>query len=253
MSDLGVGDAEVATLLVEPADNSTVATLALEKPDGSSTPIAVSGGALEAISDTSPVAYRQTWTSDQAVTYDQAGRPVLHWTVTGTGQGTEDLEVFVVASPVAGGPTWTPGRSRVANYVTHRTLARSTASIINSQDTYELTFDSTTTPTGLQTDRLIADGVAWVSMRASPLAAASYDVAAVVVSLYAAAAIERQFPADEDSLQRANDLEKRMDVLLKDLVAANNASNGTDDYGLEVAPMWAFPAPDCRWDSPNYW
>lgn len=252
-SDIGVGDVESPYVDVAPADNTTVATLTVHKPDGTSTTVPASGGALTPIPDTSPVQYSQRWTADTPVTYDQASRWVLHWDVTGTGESDEDLEVWVVASPVAGGPTWTPGRTRVAAYVPGRTLERNPATTGEGEDVHDLTFTSNTRPTGLAVDRLIADGLAWVTSRVTPMNTAVQDAAAVVVALYAAAAVERGAPEGDDSLQRANDLEKRLDILLKDLIAANNAANGTDDYGLEVVPMWSYPPADPRWDCPTYW
>jgi hypothetical protein len=202
-TDVGVGDPEVAFLTIAPADNSTTATLTVEKPDGTSSAVAVSGGALTAIPDTSPVQYSQRWTSDQSVVYDAPGRWVLHWTVTGTGQGTEDLEVYVVASPVAGGPTWLPGRSRVAAYLPHRTLARSVTSTIESADTYQFTFDSTTVPTGVVCDRLISDGADWVRALITPLNPKSEPLAALLAALWCAIAIERSWPDGEAAQHHA--------------------------------------------------
>jgi hypothetical protein len=250
-SDVGVGDAETGTLLVAPADTDTQVTLTVHPPTGTPYPIVMTAGPLQPVSGSSD--QQQQWTADQPVTYSEAGRWVLHYEVTGTGESTEDYELYVVASPVAGGPTWWPGRSRVANYVLHRTLARNPAAIRNSESVFAMTFDSTTTPSGVQTDAIIADMGAWVGMRVNPLPTAMHDVARTVTALAAAAAIERQFKADEQSLQRANDMEKRMETLLADLVAAANASNGTSDYGLEVAPAWSFPPADLRWDHSGYW
>ncbi len=254
-TDIGVGDSEGAVLDVNPADNTTVATLTVDRPDGTSTVVTVSGAALAAIPGTSPVQYSQRWASDQPVVYTQPGRWVLHWAVTGTGEGTEDLEVFVVASPVAGGPTWAPGRSRVANYVPHRTLAVSPASTTASGDTYQFTFDSTTIPNGVQADRLIADGIDWVTALVTPLNTNSEPLAALVAALWAAIAIERSFPNDDQSLQRANDMEKRLDTMLAALTASNTAANeagGVAAYPPPVLPQWSFPPADPRWDYPGY-
>jgi hypothetical protein len=247
-TDIGTGDSEVPDLTITPADNTTTATLTVTKPDGTSTSVPVSGGALTPI--TGSAQNSQQWAADTPVVYDQPGHWILGWTVTGTGEGSEDLEVYVVPSPVAGGPTWAPGRSRVANYLPHRTLASSAASIVESDDVYELTFDSTTRPTGVMVSRLIADGVAWVSAKAPNLSATLHDAAAVCVILYCAAMIERSWPNDDQSLQRANDLEKRLDIQLKDLADANEIATGTGDYGLEVVmPVWRFDNPPCR----TYW
>jgi hypothetical protein len=251
-TDVGVGDAEVAVIDVAPADGTTAATLTVYKPDGTSDTITASGGALEPIPDSSDTS--QQWTADTPVVYDAAGKWVLHWDVTGTGESAEDLEVFVVASPVAGGPTWTPGRSRVANYVPHRTLAKLLTSTIESQDAYAFTFDSTTLPTGVMCDRLIADGVDWVTALVTPLNARSEPLAALVAALWAAVAVERSWPNDDQSLQRANDMEKRLDSMLAALIRSNDeANNGTDDGFDIVYPVWSFPAADPRYDSNCYW
>jgi hypothetical protein len=245
-TDVGVGDSELPFLIVSPADGSTAVTLEVRPPPPAAPyPLAMTGGDLEPILGTSPADFSQRWDAVSPAVFDEAGKWVFHWTVTGTGEGSEDLEVYVVPSPVAGGPTWAPGRSRVANYLPHRTLASSAASIVESDDVYELTFDSTTRPTGLMVSRLIADGVAWVSAKAPNLSATLHDAAAVCVVLFAAAMIERSWPNDDQSLQRANDLEKRLDIQLKDLADANEIATGTGDYGLEVVPVWSFPPAPC--------
>jgi hypothetical protein len=249
---MGVGDLEFATLDVSPADNSTQATLTVEKPDGTSLPVTTIPGALTPVPGTDPVEYDQQWTSEQPVAYDSPGRWVLHWAVTGTGQGSEDLEVYVVASPVAGGPTWLPGRSRVANYLPHRTLERSVTSTVASQDVYDMSFTSNTVPSGVMVDRLIADGASWLLGRVVNLAPSLYGAASVIVTLYAAAAVERGAPVDDVSLQRANDFEKRMDAQMADLIEANEIASGGGGLGI-VYPVWSFERPDPRWDYSRYW
>jgi hypothetical protein len=252
-TDLGVGDSEYAELLVAPADNTTQAVLTVTAPDGTTTTPAVTGGPLEPIDASTD--FQQLWTSVQPVDYTQPGRWVQAWTVTGTGEGAEDLDVYVVASPVAGGPTWLPGRSRIAGYVPHRTLERSVTSTTEASDVYDFTFTGNTVPTGITVDRLITDGAAWIIGRlGTPLTASLYDMAGVVTALYAAAAVERGWPQDDNSLARANDLEKRMDVMLGDLVKANEIATGSGDYGIDVAyPVYSFPPADPRWDCPGYW
>jgi hypothetical protein len=254
-TDVGTGDSELAYVDVAPADNTTQATLTVDKPDGTSTTVTVSGGTLTAIDGTNPVQYSQRWTSDQPVTYDQPGRWVLKWAVTGAGEGAEDLEVWVVASPVAGGPDWAPGRSRVAAYVPHRTLVRSIDSTIESQDGYAFTFDSTTVPNGVTVSRLIADGVDWITAVLVPLNTASQPLAALLAALHAAISVERSWPDDDTSLQRANDMEKRLDGMLVALTASNAAANtaaGVAAYPPPVMPQWSFPPADWRWDYNRY-
>jgi hypothetical protein len=245
-----VGDSELVTLTVSPADADTVATLVAKAPDGSTTNVPVTAGPLDPVAGSSPVEYLQTWTSTDPLLYSQAGRWVLTWSVTGTGEGAEDVEVFVVASPTAGGPTWTPGLSRVAAYIPHRTIRRSLSSTTQSQDGYAWTWDDTTTPPASTVFMLISDAVAWVSARASPLHASLFDLARAVAAIHTAAAIERSWPQADDELQRALDLEKRLERMLADLIEANNSANGSDDYGIDITPIWSFPSSDPRWDSP---
>lgn len=238
-TDVGVGDAETVFIDVAPADVDTAVTLTVHAPDGTSTPVTVTGGDLEEIAGSSPTAYTQRWTADTAVVYDQAGRWVLHWSVTGTGEGAEDLEVSVVASPVAGGPTWWPGISRVAAYVPHRTLVRSATTSIGSADEYAWTFDATTTPPATTVSRLIADGAAWVTALVTPMHTSSEPLAGLLAALWAAIFIERSWPQDDQALPRANDMERQLNTMLAQLIAANDKANGDDDvaggdYGIDV-------------------
>ncbi|MFY1686494.1 hypothetical protein [Plantactinospora sp. WMMB782] len=237
-SDVSVGDIEAPYLDVRPADGGTTGVLTVTAPDDTTTEPAVTAGTP------SDGAVRLT---ASPVTFTQPGRWLLRWTVTGLGAGAEDATVYVVPSPTAGGPTWWPGRSRVANYVPQRTLVRSPASYTESGDTYELTFDSTTRPTGVAVDRLIADGAAWVSTRLTrPLHDSLHDAASVCVALYAAAAVERGWPHDDNSLQRATDLERRLDQMLADLVGANDDASGDEDPDVpqtHLSPVYSFPAP----------
>jgi hypothetical protein len=246
-TDIGVGDSEYAYLDVQPADANTDVTLVVEAPDGTTTTVPMTGGALTDIDDSDDQSQR--WTGDNAITYDQPGRWVLHYTVAGTGAGTEDLEVWVGETPTGGGPTWAPGRARVANYVPHRTLATAAASVLESSDSYAMTFDATTLPTGVQVDRLIADGIDWVSALVAPMNAGSEAAAALIAALYAAIAVERGWPNDASSLQRANDMEKRLDAMIAALVEANVRLNGEDtdesdagEYGLDIAYPYDYTA-----------
>lgn len=251
-SDAGVGDVETARLWVAPADGTTQVVLTVRAPDGTTSTVPMTGADPEPISDSTE--FRQLWTSDTPVTYTAAGRWVLHYAVTGTGEGAEDYVVQVVTSPVAGGPTWTPGRSRVAAYIPKRTLVRDLTSGLESDDVYLHSFDDSTDPSGTAIDQLIADGVAWVSMRVPNVADSLSAGAAVIATIFAAAMAERSWPSDDQSLQRANDLERRLDVLLGDLAAAQEASSGTGDYGIDIAgPVYSFPLADLRYDYPTYW
>ncbi|WP_250029800.1 hypothetical protein [Paractinoplanes maris] len=154
-------------------------------------------------------------------------------------------------------PEWAPTLGRVAIYVPHRTLAKSVLSITGSQDEYRFTFDQTTTPPASSVLSLIADGVAWVSALVTPLHVTSQPLASLVAALWAAISLERAWPNDDQSLQRANDMEKQLNTMLAALITANNRAwdeeEGEGEYALDVLPVWSFPVPDLRYDDARYW
>lgn len=239
-TDVSVGDSETPYLDVTPADVDTVAALVVTAPDGTTTPITASGGALTVVDGTAS----QRWTASANVVYSAAGRWLLTWTVTGTGEGVETQEVYVVASPTAGGPTWLPGRSRVASYVPTRTLSRNPASYAASGDAYALTFDSTTRPSGVMVDRLIADAASWIGLVASPVHASLSDAASTCAAIWVAAAVERGWPDDDTSLQRARDLQALADRHRDDLAAAQDRADGESDdtFGIDVVEFDPYSA-----------
>ena len=154
-------------------------------------------------------------------------------------------------------PDWAPTGYDVAAYVPHRTLVRAESSTTQGEDTYRYSFDETTRPSTDQISRLIADNVAYVSLRLVPFAVSSEGAAAAIVSVLTAAACERGWPEDEYALQRANDLEKRADLMLAGLILANDLSNhdgdadGEDDRS-SVLPVFSFPPADPRYDHAGY-
>ena len=228
--DVAVGDVERPTLVVSSFDETTSVALKVTAPDGTVTTPSVTS------EDDTPEEGEQTWTA-APVTYDQAGTWVLQWTVTGTGEDTVYQRVYVVPSPVAGGPTWLPGRSRVANYLPGRTLPR-------DSETHELTFTSRTLPTGVQVDQLIADGAAWLQARTGTIDEHLHENAAVAVALWAAAAVERGYPVqgtEDRSLQRADALYQQALAARDDLARINRGR--PSDPAASLAPIWSFPPP----------
>ena len=233
-SDVSIGDIETPYLDVDPGDATTAGTLMVTAPDGTTTTPAVTPG--------TPADGTVRLTA-AAVTYTQPGRWVLNWTVTGVGAGAESATVFVVPQPTAGGPTWLPGRSRVASYVPSRTLSTTPGP---DGEVHELTFNSTTRPTGVMVDRLIADAAARVAARVGTVHDTLHGAASVVVAILAAVAVERGWPDDEDttqSLQRANDLERQAGLLLDELATANeSAGEPPVSPGANLLPRWSFPS-----------
>lgn len=225
--DVAVGDMEVPTLTGVGAPDSV--TLAVASPDGGSTDLAAT------VAD-------GTATADDPVMYDVAGRWVLTWTVTTDGiDDVRVVEVYVVASPTAGGPMWTPGRSRVANYLPGRTLVREAGANVP-----QWTFNSSTNPPGVVVDRLIADAVAWVTAAAGSIAESLYDTAATVAAIFAASNVELSYP-DRDTTVKgtsrnvAEDLYRRAKGMRDDLVRANAAAGETPGGGA-LLPVYSFPA-----------
>jgi hypothetical protein len=77
-----VGDSVTATLLVDPFDETTVATLTVTKPNGlTAVPVVSSGDS------------GNTWTAP--LTFDLAGTWVLKWSVVGTGSSVQYEEIGV--------------------------------------------------------------------------------------------------------------------------------------------------------------
>ncbi len=158
--------------------------------------------------------------------------------------------------PDTGLPVWAPDVTAVADYIPHRTLARVPVGVTGAEDQFQLTFDVTTRPTAEIVQRLLGDGVVYVTARVAPMNAASQSSAGVYAKLYAAAAVERGWPHDDSSLQRANDIEKRADELLAGLIASNdlaNAGDGDPETVDAVLPYWSFPPADTRWDTQSVW
>lgn len=147
---------------------------------------------------------------------------------------------LVVGEPVAGGPTWAPGRTRVAIYVPSRTLS-------TTADTHQLTFDDSTRPTGAMVDQLIADAVQWVQVATGGILHDSVrEQASVAAAVWAAASVERGWPEQEQpdaSLRRAADLQALAEQLRADVVHANSAAQGGNPADPAVMPVWSFPPP----------
>ncbi|GAA0969749.1 hypothetical protein GCM10009555_017450 [Acrocarpospora macrocephala] len=91
---LNAGDPQIASLLINPGDGTTAATLTVYAPDGTSTTAAVT------VSETDDDGVRM---ASAAVTYPVAGLYVLAWVVTGIGAGVEHQQV-----PVAPAVTTVP-------------------------------------------------------------------------------------------------------------------------------------------------
>jgi hypothetical protein len=243
MSDLGVGDSEIASLTVTPAGTDTQAVLTVHSPTGSSTPVPVTAGAL---TPGPGATQQQTWVSDNPIVYTAAGRWVLSWTVTGTGEGAEDVEVWVSPRPAPGGPTWAPGLSRVAQYIPRLTVDTQTPSADELG-----TFTTVTNPTDVAAQHHIDDAVAGVLAVCPTVPAGLEPLARTVAALRAAASIQRAYSNTAlgmDTLSIAAALDARADTDLKRLQAAiDDLVSGDDDEPLLIAPIWTSSSTYGRW------
>ncbi|WP_045740873.1 hypothetical protein [Actinoplanes rectilineatus] len=242
MSDLGVGDADQPWIVVAPAAIDTVVTLTAVFPGAPAVPVPVAAGPLVQVPGSSPAEYTQRWQAVDPIVYPLPGRTVLHWQTTGTGEGTEDVEVWVTAPPAAGGPTWSPGLSRVAAYVPRLTVDQTTPG-----SAIELgTFDQRTNPTGDVAQRHINDAVAEVQALAGTVPDSLHPLASAIAARRAAAMILRAYGDDrtgQDSLATAAALEARADKDLDRLQAAiRDLEDGDADGSFEVLPIYSFPA-----------
>lgn len=237
MSDLSVGDVDILYLDVTPAAGDTTGTLTVYRPDGTSMPVPVTPGPVAG----DPAVRRLT---ADPVTFTLPGRWVFSWMVTGTGVGAEDIEVWVAAPPVAGGPSWAPGLSRVAAYIPRLTVDQ-----VTPGSAVEIgTFDTRTNPTGLIAQRHINDAVAEVLALTGTVPDALHALASAIAARRAAASILRAYGDDragQDTLAVAAALDARADADLNRLQTA--VDPGGDGYGIEIVPVYAFPTPT-PWD-----
>ena len=151
------------------------------------------------------------------------------------------------AGPVL--PSWAPGLSDVAQYVPQRTLVP-TSGANNS----EWTFDSTTRPTDVVVDGLIAKACAWTVLPLHhALDASLTQAAATVAAQHAAWAVEQAYPereakARDTATDTAAALLKEARQMRAELVIANDLAWDTD-HGTVDTPytgfdvVYSFPEP----------
>ncbi|MEU4558527.1 hypothetical protein AB0F72_09055 [Actinoplanes sp. NPDC023936] len=235
LSDLGVGDIDVPYLDVSPAAGDTAGTATLHRPDGTSAPLAVTAGVVSTDPVTGVASRRLT---SEPITFTQAGKWVLSWTATGTGAGAEDAVFWVTPRPAAGGPTWTPGLSRVAAYIPRLTVDQTTPGSATERGT----FDDHTNPTGQVAQRHIDDAVAEVAALAGTVPDALHALASAIAARRAAASILRAYGDDrsgQNALAFAAALDARADTDLTRL--QTEIAEDEEPYGIDVAPAYSFP------------
>ncbi|MER7280412.1 hypothetical protein ABT369_38845 [Dactylosporangium sp. NPDC000244] len=244
--DLTVGDSEQPWVDVAPYQvGTTAATLTLHSPadpDPTGTAIPVDTGVETTVDGRQVLRF----TTISNVRYTAAGWWVREWKVTGPGAIEPKETFFVAPSPLAGGPLWTPTRSRVASYVPSRPLVPAA----DGSNVDLMAFDSTTRPTGGQVDQLIADAVNWVTDETGVLDERLYESATACAAIRAAGFVELGYPERSDPMKStanttSDRLLKQAEQMLARLAARNAALTGADgdtpDPAVAPMPVYSFP------------
>lgn len=149
-------------------------------------------------------------------------------------------EEGAVTEPTA--PSWAPDLPRVAAYIPHRTMVKTTGTQTAS---LALTFNENTQPTGAQVTLLIGDACARVSGRCGDIAESLQPLATAVAALLTAALVERAYPTNQNDVATSDSLEAQGEKMLDELATENEALTGDDpgDPAAHVMPVWSFPEP----------
>lgn len=226
------GSTDTLTFGVDPFDGTTGVTVQVVGPDATTltpTMITSDGG--------------HTWAGNPQWT--AAGKWVAYWTITGTGAGKTEQEIWVSqpASPAAA-VSWRPELWQVADLIPGRTLVGAVDGYGNALNTFD---DVSTHPTASQVQRLITGACAWVLLKTGPIVAdGSLDPAATeVAALRAAGLVEQGYPDNRDDLNAAAQLLAQASAMRDDLRKANEAATGQDPEEPEahLFPVYSFPAP----------
>lgn len=224
-----VGDPITSRLKLGVApDVGTAVTVTVTKPDGAAQ-AGVAGPSRDGLTDE----YVAQWTAD----YTAGGDYVAKWTVTGTGAGVQAKVYNVRPIPSARTrPSWSPFLSQVADYVPRLTIDTVTPGVAIPLGT----FTGQTDPTDEQVMRLIDQAFATVAAPLVTVAPTLYDLATVVVSLRAAAAVQRAYARNPQDYAAADALDRRADSSYTVLSVAN--ASATDPGGVPSLE-WSFPDP----------
>jgi hypothetical protein len=217
-----VGDPVTTRLSLGVApDGTTVATVQLHAPDGSTSSPSVAGPS------------GQDYTAQ--FTASQAGDYVAVWTVTGTGAGVQAKVYNVRALPVSGAtrPSWVPFLSDVADQIPHKSQDLTVGS-----DVLLMTFTGTTRPDDATAQRITDSATATVLATVPTVTAAMASTAKAAVVFRAAADIELAFPERTVDMTVYDRLNDRANAELKTL---QGLADQTGNSAEALDPMWSFP------------
>lgn len=141
-------------------------------------------------------------------------------------------------------PTWTPTLAQVASYVPSRTLA------VNDPTGTPLgTFSAATRPTDTQVNGLIADAVAWVSMKTGTVDVSLEGAATACSAMRAAGLVEITWPERDADVNTGQTLLDQAEKMRAELETANEKITGVDPGSIALPPYYSFPDPlETGWD-----
>jgi hypothetical protein len=215
-------------------DGSTIATVTLQRPDGTS--ISVTPGAWVGDEKTA-----QFYATDDGTVSGTllaaAGDWLAVWKVVGTGASVTPKVYNVAPLPGTGTrASWSPFLSDVADHVPYLTIDPT----IPGSQVYLGTFTGYTSPTDEQAQRHIDDAVAIVGAGFTTLTGALPRVARSVAATWAAATLCRAFARDAETVARAADLMRQAQADLKILTSAVGNTGSTT---LNALPVLRGPDP----------
>jgi hypothetical protein len=215
-------------------DGSTIATVTLQRPDGTS--ISVTPGAWVGDEKTA-----QFYATDDGTVSGTllaaAGDWLAVWKVVGTGASVTPKVYNVAPLPGTGTrASWSPFLSDVADHVPYLTIDPT----IPGSQVYLGTFTGYTSPTDEQAQRHIDDAVAIVGAGFTTLTGTLPRMARSVAATWAAATLCRAFARDAETVARAADLMRQAQADLKILTSAVGNTGSTT---LNALPVLRGPDP----------
>lgn len=234
-----VGNPIVAALkLAVTPDVSSIATLAVYRPDGTAIPsptISAWGGTGN--DEKTAQFYATDDGTESGTILLSEGDWVAVWKVTGLGATVTAKVYNVIPLPSAGTrPGWMPFLSEVADHVPWLTIDQTAV----GAETYLGTFNGNTVPADEQAQRHI-DKASRPLTALGDIPADLQPFGRGIIALRAAASLARAYLRRENALQIADALDKQADRDWKFFLDQLHQDGG--DPGANLLPVWTFPEP----------
>lgn len=234
MSLHNVGDQPLLTYtLIDPstgAPTNGITVVTMTRPDG--TTVTVPGGT-----------WSPTGTFRVAPILDVAGDYSVLFTTTSPAYDVEEVRLVALDSTARTAPGWAPTLQDVAVHIPTRTRR------VGLDNSYSVTFDADTTPTGDAVSVLIEHACSWVAgMVGAPIADAAFPQCTVAAALWAAYWAEIGYPERDADVTVYERL--RVDALAAvDAARATNLAaggGGTVAPDAEAVPVTLYAFPDAQ-------